>query len=232
MIGKVFTLALGTKMALDQLTLLINRCRRLKANNENGENDDKLEKLYNEIADLLSESKEKVIIKCSYEREVCMGDFDYQDYYDWIIDNLVDEHTDQETVLTNDIRDNLNNYVCWDDITITIEDKMETNSIPSAKIIKEEFLELLKMHSSQLEKLDKLSNAGFPIWGFDIVEYGNLMFDKVIKAYFTEEGENWIFWWLFEKDGDPEMKAWDEDHDEIPMETMEDLWRFVKQYRK
>lgn len=123
MIGKVFTLALGTKMALDQLTLLINRCRRLKANNENGENDDKLEELYDEIADLLSESKEKVIIKCSYEREVRMGDFDCQDYYDWIIDRLVDERTDQETILADDIRNNLDNYVCWDDITITIEDK-------------------------------------------------------------------------------------------------------------
>ena len=52
-----------------------------------------------------------------------MGDFNYQDYYDWIIDKLVDEHTDQETILADNIRDNLDNYVCWDDITITIEDK-------------------------------------------------------------------------------------------------------------
>ena len=123
MIGKVFTLAPGTNMALNKLTLLINRCRRLKANNENGENDDKLEELYDEIADLLSESKEKVIIKCSYEREVCMGDFDCQDYYDWIIDRLVDEHADPETILVDEISNSLGNYVCLDDITITIEDK-------------------------------------------------------------------------------------------------------------
>lgn len=123
MIGKVFTLAPGTNMALNKLTLLINRCRRLKANNENGENDDKLEELYDEIADLLSESKEKVIIKCSYEREVCMGDFNCQDYYDWIIDRLVDEHADPETILVDEISNNLGNYVCLDDITITIEDK-------------------------------------------------------------------------------------------------------------
>lgn len=110
-------------MALDRLTLLINRCRRLKENNENGENEDKLDELYDEIADLLSQSNEKVIIKCSYEREVCMGDFDSQDYCDWIIDQLVDNHMDQEEVLTEDIRNNLDNYVCWDDVTITIEDK-------------------------------------------------------------------------------------------------------------
>ena len=109
---------------------------------------------------------------------------------------------------------------------------METNSTPSAKFTKEEFFELLKMHAAQSERLDKLSDAGLPVWDMDIVEYGNLMFDKVIRAYFTQEGEDWNFWWLYEKDGNPEMKAWDEDHDEIPMETMEDLWRHVKQYRK
>lgn len=109
---------------------------------------------------------------------------------------------------------------------------METNSTPSAKITKEEFLELLKMREAQSERLDKLSDAGFPIWDTDVIEYGNLMFDKVIKVYFTQEGEDWIFWWLYEKNGNPEMKAWDEDNDEIPIETMEDLWRFVKQYRK
>lgn len=109
---------------------------------------------------------------------------------------------------------------------------METNSTPSTKITKEEFLELLKMREAQSERLDKLSDAGFPIWDTDVIEYGNLMFDKVIKVYFTQEGEDWIFWWLYEKNGNPEMKAWDEDNDEIPMETMEDLWRFVKQYRK
>lgn len=109
---------------------------------------------------------------------------------------------------------------------------METNSTPSTKITKEEFLELLKMREAQSERLDKLSDAGFPIWDTDVIEYGNLMFDKVIEVYFTQEGEDWIFWWLYEKNGNPEMKAWDEDNDEIPMETIEDLWRFVKQYRK
>ena len=110
-------------MALDRLTLLINRCRRLKESNENGVNDDKIGKLYDEIADLLSESNEKVIIKCSYEREVCMGDFCSSGYSDWMIDQLVDNHMNQEEVLTNDIRNNLDDYVCWDDINVTIEDK-------------------------------------------------------------------------------------------------------------
>lgn len=109
---------------------------------------------------------------------------------------------------------------------------MEINSTSSAKITREEFLELLKMHSDQSERLNKLSDAGLPVWDMDIIEYGNIMFDKVIKAFFTQEGKDWIFWWLYEKNGNPEMKAWDENHNEIPMETREDLWRYIKQYRK
>lgn len=110
-------------MALDELTLLVNRCRRLQENNENGENDNRIDEIREKIADLLSKSNEKVIIKCSYEREVCMSDFDSDDYYDWIIDELVDEHRDQEEILTDDIQQNLDRYVTWDDIEVTIEDK-------------------------------------------------------------------------------------------------------------
>lgn len=52
---------------------------------------------------------------------------------------------------------------------------METNLTSSAKITREEFLELLKMHSDQSERLDKLSDAGLPVWDMDIIEYGNII---------------------------------------------------------
>lgn len=110
-------------MALDELTLLVNRCRRLHNSNENGENDDKIDEIYDKIVELLSKSKEKVILKCSYEREVCMSDFNSDDYYDWIIDGLVCGYMSQEEVLLGDIRNHPDSYVCWDDVTVTIEDK-------------------------------------------------------------------------------------------------------------
>lgn len=119
-------------MALDELTLLVNRCRRLQENNENGENDNRIDEIRKKIADLLSKSNEKVIIKCSYEREVCMSDFSFPDFYDWIIDRLVDEHKDQEEILTDDILENFNSYVSMDDIKVIIEDKNghELDSFP------------------------------------------------------------------------------------------------------
>lgn len=110
-------------MALDELTLLINRCRRLQENNENGENDDRIDEIRGEIAGLLHKSNEKVVVKCSYEKEICMGDFDLEDYHDWIIDMLVDKHMNQEEILTEDVRQNLDHYVGWEDVEIIIEDK-------------------------------------------------------------------------------------------------------------
>ena len=110
-------------MALDELTLLVNRCRRLQENNENGENDNRIDEIREKIANLLSKSNEKVIIKCSYERAVCMSGFGSDNYYDWIIEQLVDGHMDQEEILTHDIQENLDRYVSWEDIKVTIEDK-------------------------------------------------------------------------------------------------------------
>lgn len=99
-------------------------------------------------------------------------------------------------------------------------------------IEKEEFIKLLMEHDDQEDRIDTLSSLGLDVFDSPLIEYGNMMFERLIKAYFTEEGVEWIFWWLYEKDGDPEMKAWDENHNEIPMETMEDLWNYVEQYLK
>lgn len=102
----------------------------------------------------------------------------------------------------------------------------------SYMINKEEFLSLLRDYHLQDSRVDAL-NAIFPdSFGAPIIDFGWLMFDKVKKAYFTEEGIDWIDWWLYERDDNPEMKAWDEDGDEIPMNTVEDLWRYVKHYRR
>lgn len=110
-------------MALDELTLLVNRCRHLRESNEDGDNDDKIDEIEEKIADILSKSDEKVIIRGSYEKEVRMSDLYYPEYFDKVIDYLVDDHMSQEEILAKDIRYNTSNYVDWDHIKITIEDK-------------------------------------------------------------------------------------------------------------
>lgn len=64
------------------------------------------------------------------------------------------------------------------------------------------------------------------------VEYGNILFDEVLGLLFQEEGVDDINWWLYEKCGRPDYKMWDKDGNEIPTETLDDLWEIVKDYRK
>lgn len=106
-------------MALDQLRVLLNRLRRLEESEEPDEA--KIDELREKIAELLSKSDVKVRIKCSFEREVRMDDFEE---YDWVIDRLVEDSTlTQEDFLVWDIRNDLDCYVCWDDIQVTIENE-------------------------------------------------------------------------------------------------------------
>lgn len=106
--------------------------------------------------------------------------------------------------------------------------KMERKSA----LTKDEFIKLLEERNDQKNRVDILSSIGIEIFDSPLIEYGNMMFERLIEAYFTEEGSDWICWWLYEKNGHPDMKAWDENHNEIPMETMEDLWNYVEQYLK
>lgn len=97
-----------------------------------------------------------------------------------------------------------------------------------AKLTKGQFVDLLERYRKNDEFVDKVSEIFPTFWELEAVDFGWYMFDRVIEAYFTEEGADWVSWWLYEKDGDPEMKAWDENEKEIPTETIDDLWEIVK----
>ena len=63
-----------------------------------------------------------------------------------------------------------------------------------------------------------------------LVESGWNLISILINSNFDEEGLDWINWRLYEKDGRPEMKVFDEDNNEIPTETIDDLWNLVKNH--
>ena len=63
-----------------------------------------------------------------------------------------------------------------------------------------------------------------------LVTSGWSLINKLIESNFDEEGQDWINWWLYEKDGRSDMKAWDENDNEIPTETLDDLWNLVKDH--
>ena len=101
-------------------------------------------------------------------------------------------------------------------------------------ITKEEFTDLILKQQKWSDRVDEVSEAlNVPtLFESDWVEYAASLFDKTINFLFTEEGIDDISWWLYEKSGNPELKMWDADENEIPTDTIDDLWEIVKDSRK
>ncbi len=52
----------------------------------------------------------------------------------------------------------------------------------------------------------------------------------LIRVYYGKEGEDWISWYLYEKNGREDMKAWDKDRNEICYD-IPSLWKEVEEIR-
>lgn len=101
-------------------------------------------------------------------------------------------------------------------------------------ITKEEFIDLISKQqewSNRIDQISKILDAP-AFFENDWVEYTSILFDKTLNLLFTEEGVDDINWWMYEKSGNPEFKMWDENNNEIPIETIDNLWDIVKEYRK
>lgn len=82
------------------------------------------------------------------------------------------------------------------------------------------------------EKVDNWEELVGPgIFETPMIQSGWKIIEFLILTNFNAEGQDWINWWLYEKSGDPELKAWDAEDNEIPTETIDDLWNLVKDYR-
>ena len=100
-------------------------------------------------------------------------------------------------------------------------------------ITKEQFIKLITDHRNYNNKIDEIENVlGCAIYDCDWVEYGNILFDKMLELIFQEQATDYISWWIWEKRGRPDYRMWDKDGNEIPTETLDDLWEIVRDYRK
>lgn len=99
------------------------------------------------------------------------------------------------------------------------------------KLMNKELFEKLIEETVETKKwLEQLFALEIDLVDSRISIYSNFLFETLLYTYFTEEGIDWIYWWLYEKDGDPELKAYDKYNIEIPSETIDDLWNIVKEY--
>lgn len=112
--------------------------------------------------------------------------------------------------------------------------KFKVREAREEMITKEEFTKLIsnqKNWDARLDAVGKTLNCN-PL-DMDWIEYGARLFDNTINLLFKEDGVDIINWWLFERSISPiKPKMWDEKGDEIPVETIDDLWNVVKDFRK
>lgn len=101
-------------------------------------------------------------------------------------------------------------------------------------ITKEKFIDLILKQQEWSNRVDEVSEVlNVPtLFESDWVEYASILFDKTLALLFNEDGIDDIYWWMYEKSENPELKMWDESGKEIPTDTVEDLWNLVKNNQK
>lgn len=93
---------------------------------------------------------------------------------------------------------------------------------------KEELKNLIQSYYKQDDRVNKLCEIFTDAFDNPILNWGIQMFEAVIEAYFNDKGCDWIFYYLYEN---PEKCYYDESNKRIPLETIDDLWELIKNYR-
>lgn len=95
--------------------------------------------------------------------------------------------------------------------------------------------EELKKAFDMVQNMQKFEEEVKDVLNIDIFEtppFENFykMFDLLIETNYTEEGQDWIFWWCYENDfGKLGLEAKDENSNPI-CANFDELYEYVKQY--
>ena len=92
-------------------------------------------------------------------------------------------------------------------------------------MVLKKFKQIIQMYQDILEERDKFDEIGFSI-DAPIFNYIDSMFDMLLHAYLTDDGVDWVYWWLLE----PGNKAYNKDGSEIKTDTIEDLYKLLEPY--
>lgn len=89
----------------------------------------------------------------------------------------------------------------------------------------EEIIESFYEHEKYIDKLSEIIPYAFES---PIIDWGYKMFDKLIAVYFDSTGVDWINYYLYEN---PE-KCYYQNTQRVQLESIDDLWELIKEYRK
>lgn len=96
-------------------------------------------------------------------------------------------------------------------------------------ISKEQFVEVIEALQAASDFLDRSHDLYIDLYDIEPVNSLYKLESIIFKTNFTEEAIDVIDWWLYEYDK-VEPAMWDADKNVIPMETVEDLWEYCKNY--
>lgn len=94
-------------------------------------------------------------------------------------------------------------------------------------MVKGNFIEVVNSLEAINSRCFKLSEMGIDIADSDIVSNAECIAMAIFKENYTDEGIDWIMWWVYEKAGDPDIKAHDEEGKEI-ISTLDELYEYVE----
>lgn len=106
-------------MALDKVRLLVNKIRRLSDSNEDGENDSKIDALYEELYKEIENSNIKVRLVAKIDKVIPLNEVD--NWEEWLVDNLIEDEDDSSVteIFARDIcrngGDDLSYYIDLDE---------------------------------------------------------------------------------------------------------------------
>lgn len=99
---------------------------------------------------------------------------------------------------------------------------------------KENFIKLIQTAEKFDAEIERWYDFGIELQELPICELPWKMFDCYIDDHFTEDGIDWINWYLFERRSiftGEVMACWDEEGNEFYVNTPEDLWELVEQHQ-
>ena len=100
-------------------------------------------------------------------------------------------------------------------------------------ITKEKFIQIIEDYKDWDREIDYIyDNLHISLYDCPIIIYTDRLFSDYIKSIFNKNAQENIDWWLYEKRNNPELTMLDKDGNEIPTETIEDLWEIVKNNQK
>ena len=100
---------------------------------------------------------------------------------------------------------------------------------------KEGFIKLIENAQNYNKELHKWDDFGIDLFELPISELGWNFFDTILQELFTDEGIEWINWWVYDRISvttEEPLKVYDNNGDVIPMNTIDDLWNLVKYSQK